>query len=84
MRLFAWELWKLSMLPPKGVAAALARKSAVGRPRTGPKNSFKDKSFSFYADFPNTQDLTAARESLERRIFDQIMLDIFNVTVANW
>jgi hypothetical protein len=49
-----------------------------------PKNSFKNKSFSFYADFPNTQDLTSVRESLERKIFDQIMLDIFNVTVANW
>jgi hypothetical protein len=49
-----------------------------------PKNNFKDKTFSFYADFPNTQDLTAVREGLERKIFDQIMLDIFNVTVANW
>lgn len=49
-----------------------------------PKNSFKNKSFSFYADFPNDQDLTNVRESLERKIFEQIMLDIFNVTVANW
>ena len=49
-----------------------------------PKNNFKDKTFTFYADFPNTQDLTAVREGLERKIFDQIMLDIFNVTVANW
>ena len=49
-----------------------------------PKNSFKNKSFSFYYDFPNEQDLTAVRETLERKIFDQIMLDIFNVTVANW
>ncbi len=49
-----------------------------------PKNNFKNKSFSFYADFPNTQDLTSVRENLEKKIFDQIMLDIFNVTVANW
>jgi hypothetical protein len=49
-----------------------------------PKNSFKNKSFSFYADFNNDLDLTTVRESLERKIFDQIMLDIFNVTVANW
>lgn len=49
-----------------------------------PKNSFKDRSFSFYADFPNDQDLTAIQEQLERQIFDQILLDIFNATVANW
>lgn len=49
-----------------------------------PKNNFKDKTFSFYADFPNTQDLAAVQESLERRIFDQIFIDIFNATVANW
>lgn len=49
-----------------------------------PKNSFKDRSFSFYADFPNEQDLAAVQEDLERKIFEQILLDIFNATVANW
>lgn len=49
-----------------------------------PGNSFKDKSFTFYADFPNSQDLIAVQESLERKIFDQILLDIFNATVATW
>lgn len=49
-----------------------------------PKNSFKDKSFSFYADFPSDQDLSQVQESLERKIFDQILLDIFNATVATW
>ncbi|HMJ68447.1 MAG TPA: LptE family protein [Cyclobacteriaceae bacterium] len=49
-----------------------------------PGNSFKDKSFSFYADFPNSQDLISVQESLERKIFDQILLDIFNATVATW
>lgn len=49
-----------------------------------PKNSFKDKTFSFYADFPNDQDLTSIQEQLEKTIFDQILLDIFNATVANW
>ncbi|MEQ9415644.1 MAG: hypothetical protein RIF39_17535, partial [Cyclobacteriaceae bacterium] len=49
-----------------------------------PKNSFKDKTFSFYADFPNTQDITSVQEQLEKTIFDQILLDIFNATVANW
>jgi hypothetical protein len=49
-----------------------------------PTNSFKDKSFSFYADFDNTKDLLAVQDDLERKIFDQIMLDIFNATVATW
>ncbi len=49
-----------------------------------PTNNFKDKVFSFYADFPNTQDLVQVQDQLERRIFDQIMLDIFNATIANW
>lgn len=49
-----------------------------------PKNSFKDKSFSFFSDFPNTQDLSAVQEQLEKKIFDQIFIDIFNATVANW
>jgi hypothetical protein len=49
-----------------------------------PTNSFKDKNFSFYADFPNTQDLLAVQETLENTIFDQILLDIFNATLATW
>ena len=49
-----------------------------------PKNNFKDKTFSFYADFPNTDILTNVQEDLERKIFDQILIDIFNATVANW
>lgn len=49
-----------------------------------PKNSFKNKSFSFYADFPNTQDLSTIQDDLEKKIFDQILIDIFNATVANW
>ncbi|MFM8742551.1 MAG: LPS assembly lipoprotein LptE, partial [Cytophagales bacterium] len=49
---------------------------------TNSKNSFKDKTFSFYADFPNDQNLLTVQESLEKRIFDQIFLDIFNATIA--
>lgn len=49
-----------------------------------PENSFKDKTFSFYNDFPNTQDLNTVQESLEKKIFDQILIDIFNATLANW
>lgn len=49
-----------------------------------PKNNFKDKTFTFYADFPNTQDFNSVQESLEKKIFDQIFIDIFNATIANW
>jgi sulfite reductase alpha subunit-like flavoprotein len=49
-----------------------------------PKNSFKDRSFSFYRDFDNNLNFTSIQEDLERRIIDQILIDIFNATVANW
>jgi hypothetical protein len=49
-----------------------------------PKNSFKDKSFSFYQDFDSNLNLQTVQEDLEKKIFEQIMLDIFNATVANW
>ena len=49
-----------------------------------PKNSFKDKAFSFYADFPNEKNLIDVQDELEKKIFAQIFLDIFNATIANW
>jgi len=49
-----------------------------------PKNNFKDRTFSFYRDFDNTLNFPTIQEDLERRIFDQILIDIFNATVANW
>jgi hypothetical protein len=49
-----------------------------------PEHNFKDKTFSFYADFDNTKDLLSVQDDLERTIFDQILLDIFNATVATW
>ncbi len=48
------------------------------------KNSFKDKSFSFYQDFDNNLNFQTVQEDLEKKIFEQILLDIFNATVANW
>ena len=51
---------------------------------TEPKNSFKEKTFSFYRDFDNTLTFTTVQEDLEKKIFDQILIDIFNATVANW
>ncbi|MEP6734831.1 MAG: LptE family protein [Chryseolinea sp.] len=46
--------------------------------------SFTDKSFSFYKDFANDQNITDIQESYTRQIFDRIVNDIFNATVANW
>jgi hypothetical protein len=46
--------------------------------------SFKEKSFSFFKDFSNDQNLADIEEQLIRQIFDQISLDIFNASVANW
>jgi hypothetical protein len=46
--------------------------------------SFKDKTFSFYRDFSNDLNFSDVEENLTRQIFDQIVLDIFNASVANW
>jgi len=46
--------------------------------------SFKDRSFSFYKDFPNDQNFTDVEEQYTRQIFDRIVNDIFNASVANW
>jgi Lipopolysaccharide-assembly len=52
---------------------------------TEPKNSFKDRPFSFYQDFDNGLVFsTSLQEDLQKKIFDQILIDIFNATVANW
>jgi hypothetical protein len=69
-------------------AAALTRLS-IGVKATyvdnlNQENNFKDKVFTFYADFPNTENFTNVQEDLEKKVFDQIMIDIFNATIANW
>ena len=44
-----------------------------------------DKSFSFYLDFDqNTTDIAANEQDFLEEIFDQIILDIFTSSVANW
>jgi hypothetical protein len=48
------------------------------------KQSFKNKTFSFYKDFTNDQQLTDVQEEYVRQIFDRIINDIFNASVANW
>ena len=44
-----------------------------------------DRQFSFFLDFDqNRQDLSSNEEQFVEDIFDQIVLDIFNASVANW
>lgn len=49
-----------------------------------PTNNFKDRVFSFYSDFDNNLNFTNIQEDLEKKIIDQILIDIFNATVATW
>lgn len=48
------------------------------------KMSFKDKTFSFYRDFPSEQNLADVEEQYTKQIFERIINDIFNASVANW
>jgi len=44
-----------------------------------------DQQFSFYADFdPNTTSISAVESQLIEEILEQIYVDIFNASVANW
>ncbi len=48
------------------------------------KMSFKDKTFSFYKDFDNELNINDVQDSFIKEIFDRIINDIFNASVANW
>ena len=53
--------------------------------KTDEQFNFENKSFSFYKDFDqNTEDLSSNEQEFVEEIFDQIVLDIFNSSVANW
>ncbi len=43
-----------------------------------------DKNFSFFLDYDTDTDLASNEERFVEEIFDQIILDIFNASVANW
>ncbi|WP_229311392.1 LptE family protein [Larkinella rosea] len=43
-----------------------------------------DQAFSFYQDFPANQTLTQSESRLVPKIQDQLVLDIFNKTAADW
>ena len=46
--------------------------------------SFKDKTFSFYQDFSNDRDFADIQEQLTNQVFERIINDIFNASIANW
>ena len=53
--------------------------------------NIKDPTFDFdkvfpsrFVDFDTSIDLTASEEGFVEEIFDQIILDVFNASVANW
>jgi hypothetical protein len=48
------------------------------------KLSFKSRTFSFYKDFTNDQEFSSIEEEYVRAIFDRLINDIFNASVANW
>jgi hypothetical protein len=48
------------------------------------KMSFKDKTFSFYKDFPNDLNIADVQDQYTKQIFDRIINDIYNASVANW
>ena len=58
---------------------------AVDSPPGIIKESQLNKSFSFYRDFDqNSEELSANEQEFLEEIFDQIIIDIFNSSVANW
>ena len=50
---------------------------------TDEKKNFK-QTFSFYSDFPQNQTLAQVEKDKIDEIFEQIVLDIFTKTVADW
>lgn len=47
--------------------------------------NYESRNFSFFRDFDqNSTNLSAEEQSFVEEIFDQIILDIFNSSVANW
>ncbi len=46
--------------------------------------SFENKEFTFFEDFPQNTTLQSVEDELIENISDQIFLDTFTATVANW
>ena len=80
--------YELTPLPPSSNDVAsqtrLTMRVKVNYVHTKDEEQSFDETFSFYADFPSNQNITAVEPSLIETISDQIILQIFNRTVANW
>ncbi len=48
------------------------------------ENESFEKEYSFFRDYNADQNLTTAEKKIVPEILDQIVLDIFNNTAANW
>lgn len=74
---------------PRGITSASSTRLTITVKATyintlDEKMSFKDKTFSFYKDFPNELTVSDVEEQFTKQIFDRIINDIFNASVANW
>lgn len=49
-----------------------------------PKFNFENQTFSRYADYSSTQELSAVENQLIDEIVEQLVQDIFNKSVVNW
>ena len=68
-----------------GLTRLTVRVNASYLNKTDEQFNFENKSFSFYKDFDqNTEELSSNEQEFVEEIFDQIVLDIFNSSVANW
>ena len=80
--------YTLSPVAPTGnnVAAKTRLTITVKVKYQNTKNEEDDfeQDFSFFSDFDQTQTLSAVERGKIEEIRDQILLDIFNKTVANW
>jgi hypothetical protein len=48
------------------------------------KQNFENKTFTRYADYSSSLDLTTVQDNLIKQIDDQLVQDIFNQAVVNW
>ncbi len=84
--------YNLSPVAPSGTGNGLER-AAQTRLTIGVRVKFTnsrnkeqnfDQVFSFFQDFAQTQSFSGVEKELTETISDQIILDIFNKSVANW
>jgi len=80
--------YDLSPLPPSSNDQAsqtrLTMRVKVAYTNTRDEQQNFDETFSFYADYPSNASLTVVEGDLLNTISDQIILQIFNKSVANW